>query len=106
MLSVPSRLPSSLVDEPLLERVDAVEQVGDLAVHVADRGGDALAAVALAAVAQLDRLVLAGRGTGRHGGPADGPAVERDLDLDGGVATRVEDFTADDADDLTHGTSR
>ena len=47
--------------------------VGDLAVDVADRLRHALAAVALAAVAQLDRLVLAGRRPARHGGPARAP---------------------------------
>ena len=64
------------VDGPLVERVDAVELVGDLAVHVRDRVRHALAAVAVAAVAQLDRLVLAGRRPARHRGAAERPALE------------------------------
>ena len=59
-----------LVDAPLVERVDAFEYLGDLVVDEADRLADALAPVAIAAVAQLDRFVLAGRGAGRHGGAA------------------------------------
>src|SRR5256885_9935456 len=44
---------------------------------VADRGEDALAAIAvLVAVPQLDRLVLAGRGPRGHCGAADGAALE------------------------------
>ena len=51
----------------------AAQLVGDLAVDVADRVRDALAAVAVAAVAQLDRLVLAGRRAGRDGRPTAWP---------------------------------
>ena len=42
-----------------------VHGLGDLAVHVRDRLGDALAGPGVAAVAQLDGLELAGRGAGR-----------------------------------------
>ena len=38
----------------------------------------------------------------RDGRPADGTTLQLDFDLHGGVASRIEDFTADDADDLTH----
>ena len=71
-------------------------------VDVADGGLHALAEVAVAAVAQLDGLVLAGRGARRDRGAADGPAVEFDLDLHGGVAAGVEDLAADDVDDFAH----
>ena len=85
------------------QRVEARQQVHDLAVDRADRLQHALAAVALlVAVAQLDRLVRAGRGAGRHGGAAHGAAFELDLDLDGGIAAAVEDFAGADVDDGAH----
>ena len=64
--------------------------------------GHALAAVALAAVAQLDGLVLTGRRAARHGGPPGRPARQHDLDLDGRVAAGVEDLPAQDVHDLAH----
>ena len=91
-----------LVDEPLVERVEALERVGDLVVDVPDGLEHPLAAVAVAAVAQLDRFVFAGRGSRRHRGAAERAGVEQHLDLDGGVATRIEDFASGDADDLAH----
>ena len=91
------------VDDALRHRVEAVEGVGDLAVDEADGALDALAAVAVAAVAQLDGLVLTCRGAARHGGAPGRAGVEDDLDLDGRVAARIEDLAADDFDDLTHG---
>ena len=90
------------VDVALVEGVEADQGVVDLVLDVADRVEHALAAVAVAAVAQLDRLELAGRGPGRDDGAALGPAVEEDLDLDGGVAPRVEDLTSDDVFDGAH----
>ena len=93
------------VDDALRHRVEAVEGVGDLAVDEADGVLDTLAAVAVAAVAQLDGFVLAGRRAARHGGTPGGAGVEDDLDLDGRVAARIEDLAADDFDDLTHGSA-
>ena len=58
------------VEARLVERVEADERLGDLAVDVADRLRDALAAPGVAAVAQLDRLELAGRRAGRDRGAA------------------------------------
>ena len=52
----------------------------------------ALAAVAVAAVAELDGLELAGGRARRDDGPPGGAGREEDLDLDGGVAARVEDL--------------
>ena len=88
------------VDAALVERIEALERLGDLGVDEADGGQHALAAVAVAAVAQLDGLVLAGGGAARHGGPAAGARREHDVDLDGGVATRVEDLAAGNVDDV------
>jgi hypothetical protein len=54
---------------------------------------DALALVAvLLAVAELEGLVNAGRGPGGNRGAAAGPVLERDFDLDGGVAPGIEDL--------------
>ena len=64
---------------------------------------DALAVVArLVAVAQLDRLVGAGGGTGGHGRPAHGAVVQDDGHLDGRVAARVEDLLRVDVVDVGH----
>ncbi len=68
----------------------------------ADGRGDALAAVAVAAVAQLDGLVLAGGRAARHGGPPVGPAGQHDVDLDGRVAAGIEDLAALHVHDLAH----
>ena len=51
----------------------------------------------LAAVAQLDRLELAGGGARGHGGAAGRAGIERDVDLDRRVAPRVEDLARVDA---------
>ena len=59
-----------LVDAALVERVEALERVGDLVVDETDGLADALAAVAVAAVTELDRLVLPGRRAGGHRGAA------------------------------------
>ena len=90
------------VDTALVERVHVEEHVADLAVHVAHRRRHALAAEPGAPVAQLDRFVLAGRGTRRDDGAAPGAGDEQHLDLDRRVATRIEDLAPDDVLDLAH----
>ena len=92
------------VDVALVEGVEAHEGVVDLVVDVGDGVEHALAAVAGLAVAQLDRLERTGGGARRDDGPAGGAGLEDDLDLDGGVATGVEDLTAGDVLDDAHGT--
>ena len=54
------------------------------------------------AVAQLERLVLAGRCARRDDRAAEGTAVEPDLGLDGGVAARIQNFARVQPDDLGH----
>ena len=81
----------------------AADRLEDLAVDGFDRALDALAEEARAAVAQLDRLVRAGRGAGGHGGAAHRAVFEHDVDLDGRVAAAVENLAADDVDDGGHG---
>ena len=68
----------------------------DLAVHVAYRVANSFAAVAVTAVAQLDGLVGTGARTARDRGPAPGAGYQLDLDLDGRIATGIEDLAPDD----------
>ena len=107
LLSVPSRS-MSVVSTPRWSSasspIDARRAISPLTLPTAVC--DALAAEAGAAVAQLDRLVLAGRGARRARSPGRvAPGREHDLDLDGGVAARVEDLAADDVLDLAHATA-
>ena len=92
-----------VVDQPLL--VDVVPD--DLLVDVLQDGGDrlldTLAAVpGLVAVPQLDGLELTGGRARRHCRPGDGVVVEENLDLDSGVAARVEDLAGADGLDGGH----
>ena len=92
-----------LVERLLLGGAGAGQRRGDLAVDVGDRPRDALAGPGVAAVAQLDRLELAGRGAGGHRGEPAGAGLEHDLDLDRRVAARVEDLARVDGGDGAHG---
>ena len=75
-----------------------------VSVTLATARQDALAAEAgLVAVAQLDRLVGAGRGARRHRRAADRAVGQDDVDLDGRVAARVEDLAG--VDDVDRGCS-
>src|SRR5262249_19225880 len=66
---------------------------GDLPVDVRDRLEDALPAVTvLVPVAQLQGLARAGRGAGGHPRLPGRAAGEEHLDLEGGIAARVEDL--------------
>jgi hypothetical protein len=93
------------VETDLVLRLHAADRVVDRRVDGIDRLADALAEVALAAVALLDRLVGAGRGAGGHGGPPHRAVLEQDVDLDGRIAAAVEDLTGEDIDDGGHGVS-
>ena len=93
-----------LVDQPLLARLEADQRGTDLVEHREHGLLDTLAAVALlVAVAQLDRLERSGAGAAGDGRAGDRAVVERDLDLDGGVAARVEDLAGSDGVDARHG---
>ena len=92
-----------LVDFHLLLGVHAADRVEDLAGDGGNRLLDALAEVArLVAIAQLDRLVRSGRGARGHGRAAVGSVLQHDIDLDGRIAARIEDFAADDVDNGGH----
>ena len=82
------------VDAPLIGLASG-QRRRDLAVDVGHRLGHALAEVALlVAVAQLERLALAGRGARRHRGAPGGAALEDDIDFDSRVPPRVQDLAA------------
>src|SRR5262249_20267414 len=88
------------VDLALLAGSEAGEESRELAVDVRNGAGDALPEPGLAAVAQLDGLVLAGGGAGWHGGSAERPRLEPDFDFERRVPPRVEDLASVDVDDL------
>ena len=99
-------LDQRLVDMDLVFRLHAADGVEDLAVHRFDRLQHALAEEALlVAVAQLHRLMRAGRGAGRHGGAAEGAVLQGHVDLHRRIAAAVEDLPADDVDDGGHARS-
>ena len=81
----------------------AAHRARQLAVRVRDRAGHALAAVALAAVAQLERLAAARRRARGHGRAAAHARVELDVDLERRVAARVENLARAHFLDSTHG---
>ena len=85
------------VEADLVESVDPEQLRPDRVVDVAHGRQHALAAVPLrVAVAQLDRFVCTGRGSGRDHGGAHGAVRQEQVDLDGRVAARVEDLASDD----------
>src|SRR6478752_6601690 len=93
-----------LVDEPLLAGVVSDDLRTELVDHAEHGLLDTLAAVSLRAVAELHRLECPGRCTGRNRGATLGTIVEDDLDLDRGVAARVQDLPG--ADELDSGHER
>ncbi len=99
----PVQVDQGLVDDPLVGGVEADEALVDLLVDGLDPVQHALAAVALIAVAQLDGLELAGGGTAGDRGSGLGAVVEDDLDLDGRVATGVQDLPGEYGVDRRHG---
>ena len=88
----------------LVVRRLAAERGGDLLADVADGVQDAAPAKAhRIAVPQLRRLVRAGGRAGRHKRPSRRAVIQRDVDLDGRVAARVENFARSDVGDFAHG---
>ena len=102
LLGVRVELEHRLVDDPLVVGGEALDGRADLLDHRVDGLADALAEVAVPAVAQLDRLEGAGGGAAGHHRPGERSVVEEDLDLDGGVAARVEDLAGADGFDGCH----
>ena len=107
LFGVPSSADHGLVDLDLRLGVHAAKRVENLAVDGLDRVLHALAEIArLVAVAQLDRLMRAGRGARRHPGAAARAVFQHDIDLHRRIAAAVQNFPADDVDDGGHGSSR
>jgi hypothetical protein len=92
----------AIVDRPLSERVAPDERAPDLAVHCCDRALDTLAAEApRIAIAEFERLLRAGRRARRNRRASARAALQRDVDLNCGIASRVEDLASVDiADDV------
>jgi hypothetical protein len=82
--------------------IHPADGIEDFAVDGVDRLAHTLAEIALAAVAQFDRLVCPGRGSRGHRGAAPCAILKHDIDLDGWIAAAVEDFAADDIGDGCH----
>ncbi|MNE05887.1 hypothetical protein D3C80_984610 [compost metagenome] len=92
-----------LVQTALVLGVHAGQGVEDLAVDGVDRLLDALAAPHVhVAVAQLDRLVSAGRGARGHGGAAEAAVFQGDVHLDRRITPAVDDLAGDDVGDVGH----
>ncbi len=91
-----------LVERALIGRIEPPHRRRDLAVHVRDRLRDALAAPLGRLVAQLERLVRAGRRARRNRRPARSARLQPHIGLDRRVAPRVEDPAAANAGDPAH----
>ena len=75
------------VQGQLVYRVQTDDGRGDLAGHVFDGLGDALAEIALlVAVAKFHGFVFAGAGPAGDGGATEGTAVQRNVHFHGGVS--------------------
>ena len=93
-----------LVDQPLLGGVQPQQRRAQVVEHREHSLLDTLAAVAAGvAVATLGRLERAGGGTRGHARAGDRAVVQGHLDLDGGVAARVQDLAGADGLDAGHG---
>src|SRR5437763_15352311 len=82
-----------LIDIRLTRGVVASDRGRDLAVDQLDRPRNTLTSPRVAAVAQLARLVLPGRGPGRHRGPPPRPGPPTDLRLERWIAPPVRAMT-------------
>ena len=94
------------VQPRLVAGIPAANAIGDLAVDVLHGTQDALATERLIAVAQLDRLVLAGRRPGRDRGATKRARFEAHVDLNRGIAATIEDLAGMDVRDRAHARHR
>jgi hypothetical protein len=90
------------VERLLIPYVRAADRYGDLGVDVGNGVSDALAAPRLPAVAELDRLVRAGRRARRHRGAAACARFEDNVHLNRRIAARVEHLPTHDRCDSRH----
>ena len=92
------------VEEGLLVGVEAHDRFGDLGVDILAGLQHALAEVALhVAIAQFDRFARTGRRAGRHRRAAHHARLQQHIAFDGRIAARIDNFTADNINDSTHG---
>ena len=98
----PVELDQRAVEARLVGGVAAATASAISPLTCADRAQHALAAERLAAVAQLDGLVLAGRRARRDRRAAERAGLEAHVDLDRGVAAAVEDLAGVDVRDRAH----
>ncbi len=97
LVAVPSRPNHGLVESPLVE-VPVDDRGGDFAVDVGDRLTDTFADEARpVAVAQLERLALARRGSRRHRGTPERAIVERDVHFDRRITARIQNLATVDS---------
>ena len=90
------RLEHGGIDGVDVGSVQAHHGVSNDGVDVLDSLGHALAQIAaLVAVAQLERLELAGGSAGGSTAACDRAVCQRDLSFNGGVAAGIQDLTAD-----------
>jgi hypothetical protein len=96
------QIQQGLIDHPLLVGGDADDLRRDHLQHALNRLGDALAAVAVATVAQFHGLVLTGGRARWNGGPREAAIGEHQFHLDRGITTRIEDLPCAYLDDFRH----
>ena len=90
------------VDLRLQRGVHPADRIEDRAIDGGHCLADALALVAVAAIAQFDGLMRAGRSAGGNRGAAHRSILEHDIDLDGRVAAAVENLAADNVNNSAH----
>jgi hypothetical protein len=71
----------------------SANRIKNLGIDRIDRLFDALAEIALAAIAQFHRFMGTGRGTRRHRRTAHGPVFQNDIDLYSRVSATVQNFS-------------
>jgi len=96
------RGPAGLVDQSLIVGVESDHGRRDFIEHGRDGLLDALAAIPVATVAQLDGLVHSGRRAGGHRSPRERPVDQSYLDLDCRIAAGIEDLAGPDLLDNRH----
>ena len=97
------QLDHDAVHAGLVKHLHADQLRGDQLIGIFDGLAHALAQVAfLVAIAQLDRLVLAGRCAGGDRRTAHHAAIQHHIRLDSRVAPRIQNFTRLDPDNFRH----
>ena len=103
LVGAPVQILQHAIDVALIEGVEPGDLGRDRAVHVRDRAQHTFAAEpALVAVAELEGLMFAGGGAGRHRRASERAVVERHIDLDRRVPSRIQHFAGADALDRGH----